>query len=219
MNSPGSIRAITFDVGGTLIEPWPSVGHVYAEVAGRFGVDGVAVETLNQRFATAWRAKLNFDYSQPAWLELVRQTFGEHARALPNDYFPALYERFAEPDAWRVYDDVVPALAELAGRSLRLAVISNWDDRLHVLLERLNLRSFFECVIVSCDAGCTKPSPQIFEAALRKLGLPAGSVLHIGDSLTEDVKGARTAGLRALHLDRAGHGEIFSLSESLVILA
>ncbi|MBI3192097.1 MAG: HAD hydrolase-like protein, partial [Pedosphaera parvula] len=150
---PSLIQTITFDVGGTLIEPWPSVGHVYAEVAGRFGVDGVAVEALNQRFAAAWRAKVNFDYSQPAWFELVRQTFGEHARTLPDDYFPALYERFAEPDAWRTYDDVVPALEQLATSGLRLAVISNWDDRLHVLLERLNLRHFFERVIVSCDVG------------------------------------------------------------------
>ncbi|MBI3191652.1 MAG: HAD hydrolase-like protein, partial [Pedosphaera parvula] len=50
--------------------------------------------------------------------------------------------------------------------------------------------------------------------ALRKLGLPAGSVLHIGDSQVEDVAGARAAGLRTLHLDRAGRGELFSMSEA-----
>ncbi len=42
------IRAVTFDVGGTLIEPWPSVGHVYAEVAARHGVAAIDVATLNQ---------------------------------------------------------------------------------------------------------------------------------------------------------------------------
>ena len=213
MNSFADIQAVTFDAGGTLIEPWPSVGHVYAEVAKRFGVEGITVETLNQGFAAAWRAKLDFDYSQAAWFELVRQTFGEHAPSLPDDFFPALYERFAEPDTWRVYDDVLPALETLAARRLRLGVISNWDERLHVLLERLNLRVFFECVIVSRDVGFTKPSPQIFEIVLRKLGQPAECVLHVGDSLTEDVEGAKKVGFQALHLNRAGGGEIFSLRE------
>lgn len=213
MTSPSEIRAVTFDAGGTLIEPWPTVGHVYAEVAARFGVNGVAVDTLNRRFAAAWRAKGSFDYSDTAWFALVRQTFGEDAARLPDDFFPALYERFAKPDTWSIYDDVRPALEELAARGLRLAVISNWDERLHVLLERLKLRPRFEWVIVSKEVGFTKPSAQIFEIAARRLGLPAGTVLHIGDSVTEDVEGARAAGLAALHLDRAGRGEIASLRE------
>ena len=206
------IQAISFDVGGTLIEPWPSVGHVYAAMAGRFGVHGVAVEMLNRRFAAAWQAKRDFDYSEAAWFDLVRQTFGEHAAQLPGDYFPALYEHFAQPDAWRIYDDVLPALDELATRGIRLAIISNWDERLHPLLERLKLHGFFEAVIVSCEVGFTKPSPVIFELALRKLGLPAGAVLHVGDSRREDAEGARAAGLRALHLNRRGAGDITSLA-------
>src|SRR5580700_10426449 len=44
------IRAVTFDVGGTLIEPWPSVGRVYAEVAARHGLE-VAAEDLDRQFA------------------------------------------------------------------------------------------------------------------------------------------------------------------------
>ena len=42
------IRAVTFDVGGTLIEPWPSVGHVYAEVAAQHGWAGLSIEALNR---------------------------------------------------------------------------------------------------------------------------------------------------------------------------
>ena len=206
------IQAISFDVGGTLIEPWPSVGHVYAEMAGRFGVSGGAAEALNRRFAAAWQAKRDFDYSEAAWFDLVRQTFGERAAHLPADFFPALYERFAQPDAWRIYDDVLPALDELATVGIRLAVISNWDERLHPLLERLKLRGFFEVVIVSCEVGFAKPSPVIFQMALRRLGLPTGAVLHVGDSRREDTEGARAAGLRAWHLDRGGAGDIASLA-------
>ena len=44
-----TVEAITLDVGGTLIEPWPSVGHIYAEVAARHGVQAEP-EELTRRF-------------------------------------------------------------------------------------------------------------------------------------------------------------------------
>src|ERR1700722_18252190 len=58
------VHAITFDVGGTLIQPWPSVGHVYAEVAARHGIKPEAAETLNQRFAAAWKKLKDFHHKR-----------------------------------------------------------------------------------------------------------------------------------------------------------
>ncbi len=197
-----NIQAVAFDAGGTLIEPWPSVGHVYADVAARHGVHAPAPETLNRQFAVAWRAKQNFDYSQPAWVELGRQTFGAQSVSLPDEFFPDVYQCFAEPSVWRVHEDVRPTLEGLSGHGLKLAVISNWDERLRPLLTALNLDSYFDHIIVSCDVGFTKPSPVIFEQAARKLGLSPANVLHVGDSASEDVGGARAAGLQAVLLDR-----------------
>jgi putative hydrolase of the HAD superfamily len=190
------IQAVTFDAGGTLIEPWPSVGHIYAEVAARFGLRAEPAR-LNRQFAGAWRAKRGFDYSRAAWLDLVERSFAGVAEPLPEGYFAAVYERFAEPDAWRVFDDVPPTLDLLAKRGVRLAVVSNWDERLEPLLERLNLRRHFEAVVVSCHAGFTKPSREIFRRAAEQLALEPDAILHIGDGRTEDVGGrraARTAG-------------------------
>ncbi len=204
MSPVAPIQAVSFDVGGTLIEPWPSVGHIYADVAARHGVKAPAPETLNRQFAAAWRAKQNFDYSQPAWFALVRQTFGDQAAVLPEELFPDLYQHFAEPAVWRVHEDVWPTLENLSRRGLRLAVISNWDERLRPLLAALKLDAYFETIIVSCEIGFTKPSPVIFELAVRKLGLSPAAVLHVGDSAREDVEGARAAGLQAVLLDRHG---------------
>lgn len=187
---------MTFDAGGTLIEPWPSVGHIYAEVAARFGVRAEPAR-LNRQFAAEWRAKQGFDYSRAAWLDLVERSFTGIAEPLPEGCFTAIYERFAEPDAWRVFDDVLPTLDRLAKRGVRLGVVSNWDERLEPLLERLRLRGCFEAVVVSCHAGFTKPSPEIFQLAAGRLVLAPAAVLHVGDSRTEDVTGARSAGLHA----------------------
>ena len=70
------IRAVTFDAGGTLIEPWPSVGGVYAQVAAEFGLSCDA-ETLNRGFGQAWRGRSDFNYTRAEWFEV-------YAKVLPN---------------------------------------------------------------------------------------------------------------------------------------
>jgi putative hydrolase of the HAD superfamily len=149
---------------------------------------------------------------------LVDATFlGLTARPPSQTFFDELYARFATPDAWRVFEDVVPALDTLAARDLKLAVISNWDERLRPLLEQLKLAGYFEVIVVSREVGAAKPARAIFDHAVRKLGLPPETVLHVGDSLSMDVRGAQAAGLSALRLNRAAGvakaGQIKSLRE------
>jgi putative hydrolase of the HAD superfamily len=199
------ILAVTFDAGGTLIHPWPSVGHVYATVAAEHGVPNLPPQQLNDNFAAAWRAKRNFSHTREDWTALVDRTFAGLCDPLPSrTFFPDVFERFAQPDAWRVYDDVLPALDALVSRGLRLAVISNWDDRLRPLLERLRLDTYFDAIVVSCEVAFAKPSPVVFGIAAQKLGAPADQILHVGDSLSEDYEGAKAAGFEARLIDRQG---------------
>jgi len=201
------LTAVTFDVGGTLIEPWPSVGHVYAEVAARHGAGNFPPELLNARFKAAWPPGTSFSFTRAAWAELVNQTFrGLCARPPSATFFPELYEHFAQASPWRIFEDVLPTLDALASRGLRLGVISNWDERLRLLLHRLGLNKYFEVVVVSCEAGCTKPAPAIFESAARNFGLPAAAMLHVGDDRELDFLGAERAGFGALQLVRGGAG-------------
>jgi putative hydrolase of the HAD superfamily len=188
------IKAVTFDVGGTLIEPWPSVGHVYAEVAEHHGHQ-FPPEVLNQHFRAAWKAKQNFRHTRADWAALVRATFGTDAC---DAFFPELYKRFASPKVWRVFDDVRPALLRLKNEGIKLGIISNWDERLRPLLQSLELTPFFDAVVISVEVGYCKPSPEIFHEALRLLDLPPGQVLHVGDSKEDDVEGAQAVGIQAV---------------------
>ena len=217
------IQAVTFDVGGTLIEPWPSVGHVYAEVASRHGLQNLSPERLNRNFAAAWRARKNFQHTREAWAALVDQTFAGLCRPRPSrTFFPDIYARFAQSDAWRIYDDAMPALDLLASQGLQLAIISNWDERLRPLLEQLHLDRYFDTIIVSCEVGFPKPSPVIFEQASKIMGVAPARILHVGDSFAEDVVGAKAANFQAVLVDRrAGpriEGQVLSLRdlESLI---
>jgi putative hydrolase of the HAD superfamily len=197
-----SIRAITFDVGGTLIEPWPSVGHVYAEVAAHFGVNGVAPDELTCGFIRAWKAQQNFDYSRAGWYAIIRAAFASTTTALPEEFFPALYDRFAESDVWHVYPDVLPTLKALSEHGLKLGIISNWDERLRPLLVRLGLAEHFTCQVISCEIGAPKPDARLFKHAAAELGVAPGELLHVGDSYAFDVVGANAAGAHGRQVER-----------------
>jgi len=197
------IQAVTFDAGGTLIEPWPSVGHIYAEIAARHGVERIQPDLLNNRFVAAWHGRKDFDYTRDEWAAVVDETFAGLCAELPSrTFFPELYEYFAQPAAWRIFEDVRPSLAALAARGMRLGVISNWDERLRPLLGRLGLADLFEVVTVSCEAGFAKPDKKNFEAAAGEFKLPSNQILHVGDSFREDVEGATQAGFKATLLLR-----------------
>jgi REG-2-like HAD superfamily hydrolase len=143
------------------------------------------------------------------------QTFLDRVRSLLDggrisaEAFDRLASHFRSPAAWAVYDDVFPTLAELSGRGLRLAVVSNWDSYLPVLLAALGLDRFFPVIAVSAIEETGKPDPEIFRRACARLGVEPAEAIHVGDSVTEDLFGARAAGLSGLLLDRQDrHPEI-----------
>lgn len=217
INPPSPIRAITFDVGGTLIEPWPSVGHIYAAVAARHGLRDVAAEALNRQFAAAWTNLDHFNYTRSDWFEIVNQTFlGLAPTPIADALFSDLYREFERAEAWRLFDDVLPALEFLNSRGLKLGIISNWDERLRSLLKHLKLAHYFQTIVISCEVSQCKPSTAIFKQAAQSLGVHSGEVLHIGDSVAIDIDGAIAAGFQAVLLSRnesAKPGQLNSLRE------
>ncbi len=197
------VGAITFDVGGTLIECRPSVGHLYAEVAATHGYPQLSPRQLNRRFKEAWKELKDFRHTFNDWANLVDATFGELVHPPPSvTFFPELYNRFSDTDAWRVFEDVFPVLEDLKSRGIALGIISNWDERLRPLLRGLKLDRYFDVIVVSCEAGAHKPSPTIFEQACSALSAHPANTLHVGDNFEMDVAGARAAGMQARWLRR-----------------
>jgi len=112
---------------------------------------------------------------------------------------------------FRAYRDAAPALAELRALGMRLVCVSNWDYSLPDVLARVGLADELDGVVTSAAVGARKPDPRLFEAALEVAGCAADEALHVGDTPTEDVEGAKAAGIRALLIDRDGGGDIESL--------
>jgi putative hydrolase of the HAD superfamily len=105
------------------------------------------------------------------------------------------------------YDDARPALATARAKGARLIVVSNWDVSLLDVLERVGLAPLVDGVVTSAAVGERKPGPAIFKHALGLAGVAASEARHVGDSLSEDVAGARACGIGALLLRRDGSRE------------
>jgi putative hydrolase of the HAD superfamily len=139
------------------------------------------------------------------WGEFVRRVMRRIGHQAPwRPVFEELFDAFAEPTLWRPYPEVVEVLARLRQGRYSLAVVSNWDSRLPGLLEGLGLTSYFDAVLVSALEGVEKPSPVIFQRAAARLAIPPAGCLHVGDSPLDDYRGATSAGMAAVLLDRAG---------------
>jgi len=119
------------------------------------------------------------------------------------DFTPTLDQLQALPDSiamWKPWPDTVPALREL-GKRLHLAIISNVDDDLFAAT-RPQLEVQFSEVITAQQARAYKPSLKIFELALRRIGVPAHRVLHVGQSIYHDVVPAQALGLATVWVNR-----------------
>ncbi|MDP9129473.1 MAG: HAD-IA family hydrolase [Candidatus Binatota bacterium] len=211
--SNARIKAVFFDAAGTLIKPARRVGESYAAVAAKYG-KAVTPTELFERF------RICFDGAPPLafpgaatseietlerqwWKRVVAQVFepwGKFAKF--DDFFDELFAYFARADAWLLYPEVIETLAALKQRGLILAVISNFDSRLVRILEGLHVGASFEHIFVSSAVGYAKPQARIFDIALSRFGLTPGQALHIGDSESNDLQGARNAGVPVLLIDR-----------------
>jgi putative hydrolase of the HAD superfamily len=206
------IRAILFDAAGTLFFLTKTVGDHYAYVGREVGLD-LDAEQLERAFHTAWKQmprrsaidgpRENDDKGW--WRELVGHVFDQVAPSVNkldcDNFFEVAYEHFAESGVWELYPEVPEVLKELAPR-FRLAVISNFDGRLRLILQHLGMSKFFSQVFISSELGADKPDPEIFRRALNLIHLNANEVLHVGDDSERDWEAASTAGLRIFRLDR-----------------
>ena len=102
------------------------------------------------------------------------------------------------------YPDALEGLAALRERGHRLVVVSNWDCSLPDWLGPTGLLELVDGVVTSAGAGAAKPDPAVFRKALELAGVDRAGAVHVGDSLDNDVAGARALGIRAILVQRQG---------------
>lgn len=218
------IKTIFFDAAGTLIYLPKSVGHHYALVGQRVGLM-LDANALDRAFAASWRQMPprppidgpREDDDKGWWRELVGRVIDQVAPRtgdLDRDaFFEAAYSHFAEAGVWELYPEVIDVLGSLRSR-FDLAVISNFDGRLRMILEHLSISQFFSHIFLSSELGADKPDPEIYRRALKLGSAAPEEALHAGDDPVRDWNGAADAGLSIFRLERPKN----SLRDLLAIL-
>jgi putative hydrolase of the HAD superfamily len=199
--------AVLLDALGTLVElqpPAPRLRRKLAEegfeVSGERAAAGFAAEIsyyLAHHLEGSDRERLDDlrDRCATAMMEALELPGLDHATA--RRAMLAALEFTPFPDA-------VEAVAELSRRGHRLVVASNWDCSLPDWLGPTGLLDQVDGVVTSAVAGAAKPDVRLFRKALELAGVDGGEAVHVGDSLDNDVAGARAAGIRPILVQRGG---------------
>ena len=201
------VRAVFFDVDFTLIYPGPTFqGEGYAVFCRRFGI---AVDPARFPDAVTAASSILYEdqdhvYDAAIFVRYTRRIIeamggtGETLDACAEE----IYSEWAACQHFLLYDDVAPALRELAARGVKIGLISNSHRCLASFERHFSLHGLIAAAISSSEHGYLKPHPSIFESALKLAGVSAHESIMVGDSYPHDVEGARHVGMCGILVQR-----------------
>jgi putative hydrolase of the HAD superfamily len=110
---------------------------------------------------------------------------------------PPVRYRYTDPASFRLFDDTLAALDQLADLGWRHVILSNHVPELPAILASLSLDGYFSDVVNSAVTGYEKPHPMAFRIAMERAGQPERAWM-VGDNPVADVAGATAVGLPAI---------------------
>jgi len=228
-------RTIIFDAVHTILKPVPDVISCYFLAGKRHGSSLTKAELKSRfregrqvHFGTSKSAKETDPGSLPSsdaiefelWRNLVAHVFADVSDTAT--LFQQLWDHFASPANWELYDDVASSWSSLASDGDQLVIASNFDSRLYQIVQQHPALAVADAVFCSADIGYRKPDPLFYETVSRSLELTEqDEVIMVGDDFENDYAAPEIFGWKAFHLDRrdgveAKEGVISSLSQLLL---
>jgi len=200
-----TLRAVLFDVDFTLCRPGPELSaERYARIAARHGLTLDVARYDEAREAAALNLKRHPEllHDDSIWHRFTEDIFlgMGGAQDIASECATEIERGWEVSENFELFEDALPVLEELRAAQLRIALVSNGirDLEEFVVHHRLDV----DAAIGSRAHGRVKPHPTIFQAALARLGVEPEDTVMVGDSLEEDIEGARALGMRAILIDR-----------------
>jgi putative hydrolase of the HAD superfamily len=199
------LRAVLFDVDFTIAKPGPDLGpDGYQRLGRRFGLelDPSRYDEARRRAVDTLERHPELDHDEEVWVlfteQIVRGMGGNTNRAY--DCALEMTRAWGHAHNFHLFEDVLPTLVELRAHDLKLGLVSNTGRNLDEFVRHHGLD--VEAAVSSGAHGKTKPHPTIFQAALERLEVEPAAAVMVGDSIEDDVEGAKAVGMRGLLLDR-----------------
>jgi FMN phosphatase YigB (HAD superfamily) len=218
MNSNHHIKAIFFDLDGTLRHSVPSGGKVFTDYVITLGLrvrDEDRIRAARwEHFYWASSPDLRDDLmahsgeSENFWIEYSRRRLvalgASPEWALSNAPKVSIHMGSEYRPESVTPDDVRRALVQLKQAGYLMAVLSNRDKPFQETLDRHNISDFFDFSFAGGEVNAYKPEPEFFEHALKRADVNAKEAVYVGDNYFADVIGSRRAGLTPILYDAQG---------------
>ena len=198
------LRAVVFDVDFTLAQPGPDLGpEGYRRLGATYGLDLDPARYEDARrgaFDTLERHP-ELEHDEETWVLFTQRVIeGMGGRGDTYACAAEMTRAWEHANHFELYDDVLPTLADLRARGLRLGLLSNTARDLQLFVDHHSLE--VDAVLTSRVHGKTKPHEAIFRRMLELLDVAAGESAMVGDSPDDDIDGALAVGMQAVLIDR-----------------
>jgi len=224
------VKAVLFDLFDTLLLVeggsafyTPCLQRLH-EFIGRKGVD-VSFEIFKEAYfevRDAIYAEASKNLEEPhfnirVWKTLQRlgynYSLSDTIIAEATECFAKEFMKYVSLD-----NDAVNVLQQLYGK-YKLGIISNFaiPECVWTLLEKYNLKRFFDVVVISAEVNKRKPSPEIFQKALKSLNVAPLEAVFVGDTPSIDVEGAKNVGMKAILILRGKSAATMAKSASIKV--
>ena len=221
------IKAIFFDLDGTLRHNLPSGGEFFADYAAQLGL---SISNEDRLRAIRWE---NYYWANSMDLKADKQIYvtgpdfwnhyahrqlaalgatSEQVKTLAPGVSGYMEESYRPQSI--VPEDALRLLKDLQADGYRLAVVSNRETPYQAEMEQLGLSSFFMFSLAAGELNSYKPDRAIFVHACECADVDPAESMYVGDNYFADVVGARHAGLQPVLYDPR---RVFSDAECPVI--
>jgi putative hydrolase of the HAD superfamily len=202
-----ALKAVLFDVDFTLAKPGPELmpeGYVSCGAVHGLSLDAARYPSARDAALAALKRHPELDHDEEIWIafteRIVRGMGGDTETA--HDVAVELTSRWALHENFELYEDVQPVLEELRAAGLKLGLVSNSARDVREFARHHALE--IDAGISSFHHGKTKPHASIFRAVLELLEVEPHEATMVGDTLEDDIEGARAVGMQAVLVDRLG---------------
>jgi HAD superfamily hydrolase (TIGR01509 family) len=211
----GHIDAVLFDYSGTLFrleedDSWfegiqvdeeEIDGHVQAELMRRMTAPTGSSVRMTPEAQHAW---VNRDLAphlhREAYLHVLRES------GIADHHAETLYDLMVNPSSWTPYPDTAAVLAGLHAQGIKTAVVSNIAFDVRPAFQAIGAAGHVDEFVLSFEVGAIKPDAEIFETALKRLGVAPERAVMVGDSDEADG-GARALGCGFVLVDPLPTGQ------------
>ncbi len=189
------IKAVVFDLFETLITEWGHEKYTKRKMSEDFGID---YELFNQYWEENDHGRYHGTVSFEDSIQYVCSKCG--VTLLPQTLAYIIGRRMETKAACFdcIDPEVIALLRGLKSKGIRLAMLSNCSSEEVTAIQQSHLSAFFDTIVLSYEAGLSKPDPLIYRKVLEELHLTASQCLFVGDGGSNELAGARAVGLQAV---------------------